>query len=146
MTTKLPDPGFPMLTRMITEGLFTEKGTPATANAPATPTVQPKDQSLTWVVSEPHPLLPDCKVVRMFVTEDGVMVYAWPSDGKAGMRNLIPNSRIRMVEEVMPPEVFIEELAAAESDDEPDDPTDDEPEDELRPQPVQTSNGQPPVS
>jgi hypothetical protein len=60
----------------------------------------------------------------MFVDRGGVEVYAVSSDGKNGMRNLIPMSWVRLVEEVMPLEVFVEELAAAES--EPDDDDDDD--------------------
>jgi hypothetical protein len=108
-TVALPAPQFPMMTRMISNSLLPDGG---------------REEPTTWVVSQPHPLVPDMKVVRMFVDRGGVEVYAVSSDGKNGMRNLIPMSWVRLVEEVMPLEVFVEELAAAES--EPDDDDDDD--------------------
>jgi hypothetical protein len=100
-TVELPEPGFPMLTRMISSALFPENG---------------REEPVTWVVGKPHPLVPDVRVVRMFVDRGGVEVYSVTADGSSGMRNLIPMSRIRLIEEAMPLEVFIEELAAAEDD------------------------------
>jgi len=115
MTTRieLPNPGFPMVTRMISNSLLPEEGQ--------------REEPITWVLSQPHPLVPNMKVVRMFVDRGGVEVYSVPDDGKNGMRNLIPMSWVRLVEEVMPLDVFVEELAAAESDGGDDDDDDDEP-------------------
>lgn len=136
MTTRdieLPPPGFPMVTRMISNALLPIDGG---SQAPA-----------TWVVSQPHPLVPDMMVVRMFVDRGGVEVYS--HDGRNGMRNLIPMTWVRLIEEVMPLDVFAEELAAAESDEPDDDDNDDD--DDTAPGhppdvPVQASappNGQP---
>ena len=94
-----PTPGTPMLMRMISDPLF-----PPEAGA--------KDEPLTWVVSLAHPLVPDMKVIRMFVEDVGIAVYS--VDGKIGMRNLIPMERTRLVEEAMPLEVFADELYRAE--------------------------------
>jgi hypothetical protein len=102
-----------MLTRMISNALFPESGRGALDSEP-----------ITWMVSQPHPLVPDMRVVRMFVDRGGVEVYSVLSDGSKGMRNLIPMNWVRLIEEVMPLDVFVEELAAAESDEDDDDPND----------------------
>ena len=49
----------------------------------------------------------------MFVVGDGVSVYSVTGDGK-GLRHLIPSSRVRLVEEVMSIDVFVEQLENAE--------------------------------
>lgn len=114
----LPPPQFPMLTRMISNSLFPENG---------------REDPITWAVGEPHPLASGVKVIRMFVDRGGVEVYSVSSDGKAAVRNLIPMSWIRLIEEAMPLDVFVEELAAAEAgdDDDPDDPPPDPDLDEV---------------
>jgi len=130
-TVELPEPGFPMLTRMISNPLFPD---------------QPphREEPVTWIVGNPHPLVPDMKVMRMFVDRGGVEVYSVSSDGRSGTRNLIPMSNIRIIEEAMPLDVFIEELAAAEGDDD-DEPEPEEPEQpngQPEPGPTTTTNGQ----
>jgi hypothetical protein len=83
------------------------------------------------------------KVMRMFIDRGGVEVYSVSGDGRTGVRNLVPMSMIRLIEEAMPLEVFIEELDAAENDEpEPNEP---EPEPEPAPPPVSTNNNQPPL-
>jgi hypothetical protein len=108
-TFTLPAPGYPMLTRMISNSLF--------------PSEDGKQDPVTWVVSFPHPLVPEMRVVRMFVDRGGVEVYSISADGRNGMRNLIPMSMIRLVEEAMPINVFVDELETSEesaSDDDDD--------------------------
>jgi len=109
--------GYPMVTRMISDPLF--------------PPEQPgaRDEPVTWVVSKPHPLVPEMNVVRMFDEGTRVVVYSVAADGTTGMRNLIPMVRTRIVEEAMPLEVFIEELALSESGEAPDDEGDEAPQD-----------------
>ena len=120
-TIELPKPGYPMLTRLLSDPLFLEKAEP-----------------VAWVVSGPHPLVGNMRIVRMFVGDSGAIeIYSVSSDGKTGMRNLVPVNRVRLVEEGMPIEVFVDELVAAESPDEEDEP-DDEPEESQL-------NGMPPV-
>jgi hypothetical protein len=114
-SVELPEPGYPMLTRMVSHALFAENG---------------KENPVTWVVTKPHPLVPEMRVVRMFVDRGGVEIYSVSADGANGMRNLIPMTQIRLIEEAMPLDVFIDELAAAEDDededaDDPDDATGD---------------------
>lgn len=116
-TVSLPEPNFPMVTRMVSHSLF-----PSETTGQETP--------VTWAISLGHPLVPKMRVVRMFILEDGdVEIYSLSDDGSNGMRNRVPKNRIRLVEEGMPLEVFVEELAAAEAesggnddDDEPDEP------------------------
>jgi len=117
-TITLPEPGYPMVTRMISNPLFHDQ-----------------KEEMVWIVSQPHPLVPDMKVMRMFVDRGGVEVYSISSDGRSGTRNLIPMGCVRLIEEAMPLDVFIEEVAAAEGDDG----------DEPEPEPADTSpspNGQ----
>ena len=95
-------------------------------------------EPITWAVSQAHPLVPNMKVVRMFVDRGGVEIYSVSDDGQNGMRNLIPMHWVRFVEETMPPEVFVEELDAAEAgetddDDDPDDEPDPDEMPELAP-------------
>lgn len=141
-TIELPAPGYPMVTRMISDPLF----------PPEVPGA--RDEPVTWVVSQPHPLVPDMKVVRMFEEGARVVIYSVSADGQTGMRNFIPMARTRLVEEAMPLEIFIDELAVSESgedDDPPDDspeasPQDSSPEDgrALGPQAVPTPDDTPP--
>lgn len=112
-TITLPDAQYPMVTRMISNALFPENG---------------KEDPVTWTVSHEHPLVPDMKVVRMFATRDRVEVYSVSSNGRAGMRNIIPMSWVRLVEEAMPLDVFVDELSDAESGDDDDD---DEPDPDI---------------
>jgi hypothetical protein len=117
-TTKieLPEAGFPMLTRMISNPLFPPPPPPS-GKASAD-----RDEPMVWIVGSLHPLMPDMKIVRMFVDRGGVEVYSISSDGRSGARNMIPLSSVRLIEEAMPLNVFLQELEAAEDD------GDDEPE------------------
>jgi len=142
---ELPKPNFPMVTRMISDPLFPESK-PQTVGCPhckgniSVSAPSDKQEPITWIVGQAHPLVPDMKLVRMFVDSGGVEVYSVSSDGKAGMRNLVPMDSIRLVEEAMPLDVFVEEITAAEEDDEPDDPEPDPGDQPDAPAPV--ANGQ----
>lgn len=132
-TIALPPPGYPMVTRMISDPLF----------PPEHPS--DKEEPVTWVVSKPHPLVPAMNVVRMFVEGAGVAVYSVAGDGTSGMRNLIPTVRTRLVEEAMPLDIFIDELTIAESDaDAPDDEEDESPEAPPEDAPPQKPQAVPP--
>src|ERR1700722_1286897 len=140
-TVTLPDPGYPMLTRVLSNPLFP----PDREALKKEPSL--KDEPIAWIVGSQHPLVPSMKIVRMFVDRGGVEIYSVSPDGRSGTRNMIPMSQIRIIEEAMPLDVFIEELDAAENDDDddPDDPevepeTAPEPEPEVTPAPV--PNGQ----
>lgn len=104
---ELPQPGYPMVTRVISNALFPENG---------------QEAPVTWVVSHPHPLVPTMRVVRMFIDRGGVEIYSVSADGKNGMRNLIPMSWVRLVEEAMPIDIFADELYDAETGDPDPDP------------------------
>jgi len=122
---ELPTPRRPLVMRVLSNPLFHDTG----------------PEPITWTVAQPHPLVPDAKIVRMFSSDIGVEVYSVVNDGKTGMRNFIPMTTVRLVEEVMPIEEFADELFDAEEDDddEPDEP-DDEP--EILPEEPAPSNGQ----
>ena len=93
-SVEIPEPGYPMLTHLLSSPLF--------------PDMAPGNCS--WVVDEPHPLVPEMKVVRMFVVDGGVHVYSAPSSGIC-TRSFVPMGWIKLIEEVMPLDVFVEQLA-----------------------------------
>jgi hypothetical protein len=90
----------------------------------------------------------------MFVDLGGVEIYSMSIDGKNGMRNIIPTSKIRFTEEAMPLNVFGEELYAAEfaaapvgplavdNDDDDDEDDNDDPESGIDPEAAPLSNDQ----
>jgi hypothetical protein len=132
-TATLPEPGFPMVTRILSNPLFPPD--------PAAQNLISKDEPVAWIVGSPHPFVSNMTVVRMFIDpEDAVAeVYALAKDGRSGTRNLIPLSQIRLVEEAMPLDVFLEQLTEAEGGDEEEDPEPGEPEETSVRQPgVQT--------
>lgn len=90
----LPEPGYPMLTRMLSNALFPDM----------------TSGSCSWIFNEPHPLVSEMKVVRMFVVDGGVHVYSAPSNGIC-TRSFVPMGWIKLIEEVMPLDVFVEQLA-----------------------------------
>ena len=161
MTTsiRLPpaSPGRPLLTRMLSNALFVSPPTlpmppqGASLDVHALLAMQrqaahadPIDQPITWVAGQPHPLVPNMTVARMYVEEGGVDVYS--HDGRNGMRHFIPMDTIRLIEEVMPLDTFADEIEDAEER-AIDDDDDDEPEEEIDPDagptgPETTANGQ----
>jgi hypothetical protein len=94
-TIELSEPGYPMTTHMISNALFPDM----------------QLESCPWVIDQSHPLVPEMKVVRMFVVEGGVHVYSAPSSGGICTRTFVSMGWIKLVEEVMPIDVFLEELA-----------------------------------
>lgn len=115
MTIELPPAGFPMLTRVISNALFP-------------PAPQEEGGPVVWVLSKPHPLVSSAVVVRMFVNSGGVEIYSRDGTSGKGIRNLVPMSQVLLVEEVMPMDIFAEEIASAEAGE--DDEDDDDPETE----------------
>jgi len=133
----LPPPGYPLVTRVISNPLFPSE--------PIAGSGVSREDPVTWMLGQPHPFVPTMTIVRMFVVRSGgVEIYSVggsPGSPPDGMRNLLPMHSVRFVEEAMPIEVFIDELALAESGD------DDEPEPEPEPQglpgdPADPANGQ----
>lgn len=117
---QLPPPQPPMTTRVISNRL-----------------VPGKSETVIWIVSGDNPVI-EAKIVRMFVIPDGggVDVYSVTPKGE-GVRHHIPESQIRIAEELMPVKMLIEEIEDAEnSDDNNDDP--EAPEEEV----AQDPNGQ----
>jgi len=140
-TVALPEPGYPMLTRMITDALFPETqeqvvGCPHCKGSITVSKNAGKEDPLVWIVGQTHPIAPNRTVMRMFIGTVGVEVYSVSSDGKA-TRNLVPMDSVRLTEEEMPMEVFIEEMTDAELDDE------DEPDPDPEPAPAPGSLPQP---
>ena len=86
---------------------------PALTRVVSNPIFSDRDEPITWAVRTPHPIIDTYMVVRMFADLGGVEIYSLSTDGKSGMRNTIPTSKIRLVEEAMPFDVFKEELEAA---------------------------------
>lgn len=104
-----------MLTRVISNALFP-------------PAPQEEGGPIVWVLSKPHPLVSSAAIVRMFVNSGGVEIYSRDGTSGKGIRNLVPMSQVLLVEEVMPMDIFAEEIASAEAGEDDDDDDDDEPE------------------
>ena len=153
-TIELTPPGDVVLTRMVSDALFPDTksqtmGCPHCKQSISVPLPAPgKEEPITWIIGQRHPLLPDMKVIRMFLDHDGVEVYSVSGDGKAGMRNMVPLSRVRLTEEAMALDVFAEELKDAEEDGgdpDPDDPEQGDPPDpDAPPALLPAPNGQSP--
>jgi len=132
----LPPPGYPMVTRVLSNALFPPE-------APAVPGVVAKEEPVAWVLTQPHPFVPTMQIVRMFVVRGGgVEIYSVSADGSAAIRNLLPMHWVRFVEEAMPLEVFVEELALAEAGGDDDEPELPDPNSGLPSDPDTTANGQ----
>lgn len=122
-TIELPEPGYPVVTRIISNGLF--------------PDESGRNEPITWTVGQKHPLVDSMRVVRMFISSGGVEIYSVAKDGQSGTRNFLPTNWVRLVEEAMPIDIFAEELADAEAGgDDGDDELDPEPEPVEPPMPV----------
>jgi len=126
----LPELTFPRIMFMVTDHLAPQ---PLEQGQRPPPTDE-------WKVGDNHPYVSDMRIVAMFRDGDVIEVYSMSSKS-GGMRDVVPLSRVRLIQEVMPPEVFAEELAHAElgypDDDDPDDPED--PEELPSPSPRATS-------
>jgi hypothetical protein len=71
---------------------------------------------IRWVIKKAHPLSPGSVVVRMYRKPDGVMIYSVTADGKNGVVNFLPREQVLMTEEVMSPQVLLDELDSQERD------------------------------
>lgn len=102
-----PDPNSPVVTRVVSVPPIDMTG----------PDQRPV-KTITWVLGGMHPMIADCRVVRMYVDRGGVDVYSVPiKGGTEGTRHHIPQHLIRLVEEGMSIEVLADEIALAESGD-----------------------------
>lgn len=131
-TIELPPPEPPILNRMVTQCLL--------------PADDGRETPMVWSLGRENPLDPKMKVIRMLLTDDGdVEVYSMPSNGAGDTywRHTIPRHMVRVVQEMMPVDIWIDELIDAETGDD-DDPDDPDPELEPNgPSPIeQSSNGQ----
>jgi hypothetical protein len=116
-----PSPDAPLLTRVVTEPVFSDHG----------------DDPITWMIGSPSPLAPQqTSIVRMFLQEEGVDIYCTAKEAtKAGERTIgirvfVPFRIVRVVEEAMALPVLVDELDKAEQahteGDEDEDESDDE--------------------
>ena len=105
-----PNPNAPLLKRVVTSPPFSDQ-----------------TREIIWEIGEDHPLAPGWKIVRMFIDHSGVEIYSLPPEGGKGhyTRNMVPMTLVKLTEEVMSVEVFVEELTDAEEDDDDDDDDDD---------------------
>jgi hypothetical protein len=120
---ELPPPSDPVVTRVITNGLFPEPIPRDKQGVALIPPVPRAEEPLSWVLGAPHPQVDDFRIVRMFRVEDGVDVYSVSKTWEC-TRNLLPWSTVRFVEETMSAEFFVEEIRLAEAGDDPDEPSD----------------------
>jgi len=138
-TIKLADPGFPAVMRVVSAAVFPEppKEETKTAGCPhcQKPIVIPVEKEgvarpLNWIVGVAHPIIPDMLIIRMFRVDDGIEVYSVKKDNTGGMRHVIPERSVLLVEEAMPLDVFANELQMSEDDAALDDGEDEEDEEE----------------
>lgn len=139
-TMTIPDATYPMVVHMISSPMFP----PGDEIGPnGQPTGRPgKEEPIAWVISKAHPFVPKFTVMRMFLDGGVVEVYSISDDHKVGMRDVIPIHTVRLVQESMPLDIFVEELIDAENDDEDPDPPDPGGPD-PDPAPAPAANGQP---
>ena len=104
---ELPEPNYPMVNRVLAENPFPPSG---------------GSVELLWFeVGKPHPLSSEQSVVRMFFQTGengvpfGIEIYCAVQGGKVGGRSTIPWSLVKLVEEVMPAEIFVEQITDAEN-------------------------------
>lgn len=96
---------------------------------------------IVWALGEPHPIVEKMKVVRLYIIAGAsVEVYAAAEDGKLGARVTLPWHTVSMVEEVMDPATFVDEIASAEEESKGDEP------ETPAPAPGAATNGQPAAS
>lgn len=120
LTLPDPNPDSPVVTRVISDSPLLES-----SQVPV----------VVWIVSRPHPLESRMKIVRMFIGDGEVEIYAASDDGKTCTRNRLPMRMVRLIEEGMPPDMFVEEIDSAEYDEPPPGPglPPEEPEDDPPP-------------
>lgn len=130
---QLPLPSPPVATRVLSRPIYAGDGT----------------DPISWILGRKHPRMPSMTVVRMIYTPAGVEVYAAgvapETNEEVFMRVSIPAQDLRLVEEAMPLDVFIEELEAADaSDDSYEDDDSEEASQEAPPTPISavSPNGQ----
>lgn len=107
----IPPANYPMVVHVVSDPMFP----PKVAGAPEEP--------VHWAVSKPHPFVNGFTVLRMFLDAGGVEVYSISDDKQVGMRDSLPVHRVRLAQESMPVDIFLEEVQDAEDGD-PDDPED----------------------
>jgi hypothetical protein len=112
-------PTYPMVVHMISNPMFPGERE-VDANGQLTGRVG-KEEPIHWVVSKPHPFVANFNVLRMFMDRGSVEVYSVSADNARGMRDVVPMHCVRLVQEAMPMDIFVEELEAAENDDDEDD-------------------------
>ena len=118
-TVEIPPPQFPMLVLLITDSI---EGSGMTK----------------WIVSEKHPYVPDLSVMRMFNDRGGIEIYSASSDAKSCIRDFVPMARVRLSQEAMPVDVYVDELRAAELGD-----GDEEEDESVEPEPDEPSTEAP---
>lgn len=113
----LPEPKPPVVVKFVSRSIFSNEG-----------------KEITWVFGQPHPITKGALITRMFMSEDGSMrVFSVPAPGVQGDCTIdtIPADQVKIVQEIMSMEVFLDELAAAEGYDD-----DEDEEEEALPPPV----------
>ena len=108
----------PLLQRVISNPFFPEDG------------VAP----IVFRIDAVHPLMPTARIVRMFIIDGGVEIYAMKQERPGafiGVRNTIPMHWVRLVEEIMHPDVLNDEIeladARADEDDDGEEGEEDDP-------------------
>lgn len=119
-TIVLPDPQPPVVMRVISDPLFP-------------PDTGKKNEPVMWALADDHPFVAKMRIVRMFQDSFGVYVYSVSHDGRNCVRHFIPADRVRLVEEMMPIDVFVDELARSEANEDEEDDEEEEGDEEETP-------------
>jgi hypothetical protein len=127
----------PKLTLVIANPLFPQPVLDTAGNA-VQGQYRASVEPVVWGIGSRHPFVQTMKIECMFI--DGDLIEVYSTDGKIGMRDLIPMSTVRLAEEGMPLDTYEEEIdlsAARSAGEDLEDPEPDpEPEDESPPQQV----------
>ena len=70
------------------------------------------NEPLTWKLKGDHPYVPEMKVMAMFLHSSILEIYS--TDGKTGLRERIPMTRVRITQEYISSDIFNDELDASE--------------------------------
>lgn len=121
-----PESQLPVVTMVITDNL--DPADPSSASIP-----------VQWFLGKPHPYDTNVIVVGMFPVDLGVEIYSVSKDKVTCVRDFIPTDRVRLIQEKMSADVFVDELDDSVSDYN-DDGGDPEPEPEPSPDPEPAAN------
>lgn len=144
----LPEPDYdsPMVTLVVSNPVFPRDPKPSQSQQASCPhckgaitlpvpdkTDKDDPRPVFWLLSKPHPFVPNITIRRMHVEDGVVSIFSTSDDRQTCIIDEIPIESVRLIEKGMRYEVFVEELEDADGyESEP------EPEPEPAPTPTQS--------